>query len=674
MVTAAPYGSWSSPITPEMLVAGAASLGDVQVAGGATWWSELRPDEGGRVQVVRRHGDGPAADVLPDGFSARTRVHEYGGGAWWVHGNTLFFANWADQRLYRVEVDEVGAMPRPITPEPGQQHGLRYADGRVTEDGRWVVCVRERHEARPAGQGGADAAAGEASGAGGEEARNEVVAVPAEGGGLVHVLASGRDFVAAPRISRDGRQLAWLAWDHPGMPWDSTELWVGHLVEEPTSLELLDSRRVAGRPGESLVQPEWGRHGQLFVVSDRSSWWNVHRVDDVDELAPVSPVDAEVGQPAWVFGQARYAVARDGTIVLTYSADAAAHLVVVPEDGEPVDHLLPFVSIGALRAVDGTVTYLAHAAAQEPLVARSSLVAPADVTVLRPPRDLGLAPGLVARAQPMTFPTTGGAEAHAYYYAPCNPGFAAPDGERPPLLVLSHGGPTASASAAFNLAVQFWTSRGFAVVDVDYRGSTGYGRPYRDALREAWGIADVDDCCAAATSLVERGLVDPARLAIRGGSAGGFTTLAALSLRDVFRAGASHYGVTDLGALARDTHKFESRYLDGLVGRWPEAESVYAERSPINHTDGLDCPLIVLQGLEDEVVPPSQAEMLVAALEAKGIPHAYLAFPGEQHGFRQAASILRALTAELWFYGRVFGFRPAGEIEPIAIRFEERLG
>jgi dipeptidyl aminopeptidase/acylaminoacyl peptidase len=293
--------------------------------------------------------------------------------------------------------------------------------------------------------------------------------------------------------------------------------------------------------------------------------------------------------------------------------------------------------------------------------------------VVRPARDLGLDPALVSHARAITFPTAGGAEAHAYVYEPCNPDWSGPEGERPPLLVLSHGGPTAGAQPGFNLAVQFWTSRGFAVVDVDYRGSTGYGRAYRDALRGAWGIADVDDCCAAAAALVDQGLVDGDRLAIRGGSAGGFTTLAALTRRDVFHAGASLYGVTDLGALARDTHKFESRYLDRLVGRWPEDEATYAERSPINHTDGLDCPLIVLQGLEDEVVPPSQAEALVAALEAKGIPHAYLAFEGEQHGFRQAATILRALTAELWFYGRVFGFEPAGEIEPIDIRFEERL-
>lgn len=665
MVTTAPHGSWPSPITPELLVAGAAAVGEVVVDGGATWWSELRPQEAGRAQVVRRFAELPAEDVLPEGFSARTRVHEYGGGAWWPHQGSLFFSNWADQRLYRYDPPLVGggdppAPPRPLTPEPATPAGLRYADARVTPDGRWVVCVQERHGPSPG------------------EVVNEVVAVRADGDGPVRVLASGRDFVAAPRISRDGRQLAWLTWDHPDMPWDSTELWVGHLVDEPEGLALHGARRVAGGVSaegreESLSQPEWGRHAQLFVLSDRSGWWNLYQVDDVDHLVALAPVEADVAQPAWVFGQSRYGVARHGTVAFTYSSGAVAHLVLLPEGGEPVDHTLPFVSVTSLRVADEAVTYLAQAADHEPVVARSPLAAPATAAIVRAPRQLGLDPALISHARATTFPTGGGAVAHAYVYEPRNPACVAPPGELPPLLVLSHGGPTSAAQPGFNLAVQFWTSRGFAVVDVDYRGSTGYGRAYRDALRGAWGIADVDDCCAAAAALVEEGTVDGRRLAIRGGSAGGFTTLAALTGRDVFHAGASLYGVTDLAALARDTHKFESRYLDRLVGRWPEDEAVYADRSPINHTDGLDCPLIVLQGLEDEVVPPSQAEALVAALEAKGIPHAYLAFPGEQHGFRQAATILRALTAELWFYGRVFGFLPAGDIEPIDIRFEDRL-
>lgn len=663
--TVSPYGSWSSPVTAELMVAGAVSLGEVWAGDGVTWWSELRPQEGGRVQVVRRaDDDGQPQDLLPDDFSARCRVHEYGGAAWWVHNDTVYFVNWADQRLYRLDP---GGQPQPLTPEPQTPHGLRYADGRVMPDGRWLVCVRERHEP-------------------GREAINEIVAIPTAPGSedAIVVLASGPDFVAAPRVSRDGRMLAWLAWDHPRMPWDGTELWIAHLAEHGGSaggrvgrLEATDHRCVAGGPEESLVQPEWGRHGQLYVISDRSDWWNVYRVEDPDLLTVVAPVNADVGQPAWVFGQSRYGFRPDGTVVFTFSEGGTAKLAQVRAGEEPTIAELPFTSLGSLQVVGDHATFVAAAPDHEPVIARAPLdsLEPAapSVEVLRPPRQLGLDPGLISRAQPITFPTRDGAEAHAYFYAPANPAYQGPEGERPPLLVLSHGGPTSSASPSYSLGVQFWTSRGFAVVDVDYGGSTGYGRAYRQRLNGAWGIVDVDDCCSAAEALVTRRLADPERLAIRGGSAGGFTTLAALTFRDLFKAGASHYGVADLAALARDTHKFESRYLDGLVGPWPAAESIYEARSPIHHTERLSCPIIVLQGLEDQIVPPAQAEMMVQALAAKGIPHAYLAFEGEQHGFRRAESITRAITAELYFYGRVFGFEPGDPVEPVPIVFEEQL-
>jgi dipeptidyl aminopeptidase/acylaminoacyl peptidase len=686
--TLAPYGSWSSPITADLIVAGAVSLGEVWVDGAVTWWSELRPQEQGRVQVVRLDADGSPVDVLAEGYSARTRVHEYGGAAWWVHGGELYFTNWSDQRLYRVPP---GGEPRALTPEPPSAHALRYADGRVTPDGRFVVCVRERHGAP--GDGGAASGDGQAPPP--TEVHNELVALLADGSGPVSVLAGGHDFVAAPRISRDGRMLAWLTWDHPRMPWDGTELWIAHLVEaDDGRLTLRDARRVAGGPDEALVQPEWGRHGQLFVVSDRGDWWNVYRVDDPDVLTVVAPVAADVGQPAWVFGQSRYGFTGDGTVVATYSSGGRAHLAAA-RPGDPAEIVpLPLASLAHLQVDGRVVTFVATAATHEPVVARVDLdglgpggwsedddddgpptdVSPPAVEVLRPPRALGLDPALTSAARPIAFPTSGGVEAHAYHYPPTNPAYAAPEGERPPLLVLSHGGPTAAASPAYSLAVQFWTSRGFAVVDVDYGGSSGYGRAYRQRLAGTWGIVDVDDCCAAAEALVAHGLADPDRLAIRGGSAGGFTTLAALTFRDVFRAGASLYGVADLAALARETHKFESRYLDGLVGPWPEADAVYQRRSPIHHTDGLSCPIILLQGLEDEIVPPAQAELMVEALRRKGLPHAYLTFEGEQHGFRRAETIVRALEAELYFYSRVFGFGLADPVEPVPIAFEERLG
>jgi dipeptidyl aminopeptidase/acylaminoacyl peptidase len=658
--TVAPFGTWVSPVAPELLVAGAAGLADVWGdEDGTVWWVESRPSEAGRVQVVRRDPDGTVTDLLPEGFSARSRVHEYGGGAVLVDGGVVYFANWADQRLYRLGAD---GTPQPLTPEPAEPHGWRWADLRRVPGAPWLVGVRENHH-DPSQEGG-----------GHHEPANEIVGVPLEDGEIT-VLASGRDFVAAPRPSRDGRQLAWICWDHPNMPWDTTELWLAHLDAGPGRIGTDGAHRTAGGHRESLLQPEWGRHGQLFAVSDRSGWWNVYRVDGVDRLAALAPVEAEVGQPAWVFGQSRYGFAApSGDVVFTWSAGGSARLGRVAAAGGDLAVVeVDALALDKVRVVGEAVLAIASSVTHEPVVARFPLDGGATA-VVRPCRDLGLPETMISRAEAVTFPSAGGRTAHAYLYRPTNGDVAAADGERAPLLVLSHGGPTSAASPAFSLGIQFWTSRGFAVMDVDYGGSTGYGRAYRELLQGAWGVVDVDDCCAAADYAVEIGVADPARLAIRGGSAGGFTTLAALAFRSTFAAGANSYGVADLAALAQDTHKFEARYLDGLVGPWPEAAERYRERSPLAHADRLSCPIITLQGLEDAVVPPNQSEMLVAALAAKGIPHAYLAFEGEQHGFRNAATIVRALTAELYFFGQVFGFEPAGPIEPIDIVFGEKLG
>jgi dipeptidyl aminopeptidase/acylaminoacyl peptidase len=668
-----------------MLVTGASLPNGTHATAGVTWWSESRPTEGGRTQIVRRDSDGTTHDLLPASSNARNRVHEYGGGAWWVHGGTIYFTNWSDQRLYRLDRGSTG--PVAITPEPAVQHGWRYADGTLTPDGRYVICVREAHDA-----GGVS---------------NELVAVPAAGGPAT-VLASGRDFVAAPRVSRDGRRLVWLTWDHPNMPWDSTELWIADLTfdsadsadrtdrtdradrapgaahpAEGDTIALTGAHRIAGRPEESLVQPEWGASGELFVVSDRSDWWNVYRVSGADELVPVHPIAAEVGEPAWVFGQSNYLVADDGTIWFTYAGDGNARLVCVAPDASSVDRGTPYVRMDHLAWDSGRIVAIATESAREASVVEidtASLAADGDVTndatgftVLRPPRDLGLDDGSISRPRHISFPSSGGRTAHGWFYPPANASAVGPDGELPPLLVLIHGGPTSAARPEFALPTQFWTSRGFALVDVDYGGSTSYGRRYRRELDCAWGIVDVDDACAAATFLAEQSLVDGARLAIRGGSAGGFTVLACLANRDVFTAGASYYGVVHLSALARDTHKFESRYLDKLVGPWPEAADVYAERSPLTHLGGLDRPLIVLQGLQDEVVPPAQAELIVETLRANGIPHAYLTFPDEQHGLRIAANIVRSITAELSFYAQVYGLTPADPIDTVDITFATRL-
>lgn len=679
-----PYGTWPSTVDAALLVTGGVEPRETCAVGGVTWWSEQRPAEGGRTALLRRDPDGAVTEVLPAGFNARTRVHEYGGGAWWVDAaQRVLTTSWADQRLYRVDPpgpDGAHPAPVPLTPEPSTQHGFRFADGVVTPDGRYVVCVRERHE--------------DATGAALGEAVNEVVAVPLDGSVAddatrVTVLAGGSDFVASPRVSPDGTTLVWVAWDHPSMPWDATSLRAGTLTTTDGGPALTDVRTLAGvalgEPGEqSLMQPGWTPDGRLVVVSDaRGGWWNLHAVDlGSGALAPLHTDDREVGLPAWVFGGSHHAVTSDGTVWVVLGTPDGAALRRVDPDGASA--LLPVgrLGLGSLRADGDRLVAVAGNADRGTEVVEIRLVTgPDGRAVPAPPTVLFAAPTVtlpaVSRGRHVSFPSAGGRVAHAWYYPPAGAvdgeAVEAPDGERPPLVVHVHGGPTSAARPAFSLGTQYWTSRGFAVVDVDYGGSTGYGRAYRDLLKGAWGVVDVEDAAAAVRYLVAEGLADGDRTAISGGSAGGYTVLLSLATTDVYRAGASHYGVSDLAALARDTHKFEARYLDGLVGPYPERADVYEARSPLTHRAGLRTPLIVLQGLEDAVVPPAQAEAVVEALRENGVPHVYLPFPGEQHGFRIAANIVTAVESELAFYGRVFGFRPAGAVRELDVVFAEKL-
>jgi len=639
-----PYGEWPSPITPELVVSASVSLGEVLLDGADVCWSELRPAEAGRVQVVRNTPDGASVDLLPEGFSARTRVHEYGGGAWLVDDGWLYFANWTDQRLYRLAMD-TGGEPEPITPEPPSPGAFRYADMRRLGD--LLICVMERHDT-------------------GGEAVNEIVAVPIDGSGPPRLLVSGHDFYANPRVSPDGLQLVWIQWDHPDMPWDSTELCAAPIEVVDGTIVLGDAVVVAGGDGESVIQPVFRGDGQLHFLSDRTDWWNAYAATD-GAMEVRTDLEAEIGTPQWVFGMSRYGFLADGRMVLAYARDGLDHLAVRGPDGTIVDLDVPYTEIASVAVRSDSVVFVGASFDSEAVVVELAVEGDVDapvageLEVLRPARDLGLDQAWFSVAQPVSFPSgpSGERTAHALYYPPTNPDVSPPGVEAPPLIVLIHGGPTGMARGRLDLAKQYWTSRGFALVDVNYGGSTGYGRPYRELLKGAWGIVDVEDCIAAATHLAEQGLADPKRLCIRGGSAGGFTVLAALVQSEVFAAGASSFGVADLSALAEETHKFESRYLDGLVGPYPEAKAIYDERSPINHIDRITSPLIVFQGLEDEIVPPNQSEMVVEALQAKGVPVEYHPFEGEQHGFRKAETVITVLESELAFYGRVLGFTPA---------------
>jgi dipeptidyl aminopeptidase/acylaminoacyl peptidase len=621
-VTTTPYGFWPSPISSAALVEATVGLSQVAVDNGDVYWLESRPLEAGRVVLVR---DG--TDVLPAGWSARTTVHEYGGGAYAVRDGRVVFSNFEDQRLYRVDGGAGGGGPVAISPEPQVRWASRYADMAISPDGTRVACVRETH-----------------NGSAATDVVNEIVVLPLDGAAPAEIVATGRDFYAAPRWAPDGDSLAWLAWDHPNMPWDGTELFV-------------DGVRVAGGPSESVVQPEWSPDGVLHFASDRNGWWNLYRAGGD---RPLAAKEAEFAGPAWVCGLSLYAFLADGRLVCTWSERDGAHLGLVSDDGRLDEVATPYTSIQSVRAgrSGGEVVAIAASPSQSSAVVALDADATGFPVVIRKSRDTDFDAAYLSTPEAIEFPTEGGLTAHAFYYRPVNPDVVAPSGDAPPLIVFSHGGPTSATSSVLNVAIQYWTTRGFAVVDVNYGGSTGYGREYRDRLKGAWGIVDMDDCANAARYLAGRGLVDGTRLFIRGGSAGGYTTLCALVFRDDFAAGASYYGVADAEALARDTHKFESRYLDGLIGPYPEARDVYVARSPIHFADRVACPVILFQGLEDAVVPPDQAEVFVAALTEKGLPFAYVEYEGEQHGFRRAETIRDAIDSELAFYRGVLGGSP----------------
>ncbi|TCP31270.1 dipeptidyl aminopeptidase/acylaminoacyl peptidase [Scopulibacillus darangshiensis] len=632
-----PYGSWESPISTDLIVSDAVMLSEVQLEGKDIYWLEFRPSEGGRGVIVHQSADGIKSDVTPKPWNVRTRVHEYGGGNFFVNDKTVYFSNLEDQRLYKVSK---GQEPVPITPV-GQ---MRYADGIFDKKRNQVICVREDHSSSNG------------------EPRNEIVRIGIDDG-EVHVLLSGNDFYGSPRLNSDGSKLTWLTWNHPNMPWDGTECWVAACHDDGT---LGNAKRAAGGQEESIIQPKWSPNGKLYFASDRSGWWNLY-VYDNEKIRPILSMEAEFGTARSTLGTSSYDFISAKEILCSYTQNgkwSMGRLTI--DDGEmsPID--LPYNFIGSIRISGATAAFIAGSPIESNAVVALSLPT-MEQTILQRSFTVTISEGYLSVPEMIEYPTENGLTAHAIYYPPKNKDYRAEEGERPPLLVNSHGGPTSAAASTLSLALQYWTSRGFAVLDVNYGGSTGYGRAYRERLNGQWGIVDVEDCINAARYLVDQGKADPDRTAVRGGSAGGYTTLSALTFYDFFKAGASLFGVSDLELLAKDTHKYESRYLDNLIGPYPEKQEIYKQRSPIHLADKLSSPVIFFQGTEDKVVPANQAERMADALREKGVPVALIMFEGEGHGFRKGENIKRSMENELYFYSQIFGFDVDRSIIPIGI-------
>lgn len=650
----APCGSWDSPITTQTITQGMAGLGFTAIVGRTLYWTEQRPWEKGRTVLLRQRGTAPAEEVCGTDQTVISRVHEYGGRAFAADETGVYYLNGFDRRLYFVPDEEGLTAPKAIT----QDDNTEYADFVIDAKRSRLIAIAERD-------------------GGGKEPENSLVAIGFDGSRVT--LAKGADFYAAPTLSPKADRLAWIEWRHPNMPWDGTECREAVLSDAGLLGQI---RLVAGGPETSIFQPSYSPDGTLYYVCDSSGFWNLYRDgaqsgtrDEARDNAPPHhfAFDAEFGLPLWQFGMRTYAFLNDTTALVSYATAGDWHLAELNLEtgalskldtdwarfsGIVAAHGRAILTAGRADGPDAIVTY-------DPGAPNLGVSPPFEVIRNAAAHDPD--PGYVSIAETVAFPTEGGLEAFAYFYRPMNAGYTVPEDEKPPLIVMGHGGPTGQTDRCYAAKIQFWTTRGFAVADVNYGGSTGYGRAYRDRLKGNWGIVDVDDCCNAALFLAKRGDVDPERLAIVGGSAGGYTTLSALAFRDVFKAGRSSYGIGDLEILVRDTHKFESRYMDSLIGPWPLEAETYRARSAVNHVEGLNCPILFLQGSEDKVVPPNQAETMVSALKERGLPVAYLLFEGEGHGFRSADAVSKALEAELSFYGQIFGFQPAGEITTLHI-------
>ncbi|MFC1802878.1 S9 family peptidase [Thermoproteota archaeon] len=636
MVKIAPYGSWKSPITADLTAKSGARLSDVQVYGSKVYWFEMRPEEKGRCVVVEHSVEG-IRDCITKGYNARTTVHEYGGGAYVVAGGAVYFSNFEDQLLYKYMH---GKPTIKITNNTDQRHADFFHDS----NRKHLICVREDHSDKT------------------REAVNTVVAINLDDGSS-HTLIESNDFYSNPRLGPDGDNLAFLTWNHPNMPWDGCELWVAE-VEGDGSLG--KTTLISGAYNESIVQPEWSSEGVLYFVSDKGGWWNLYRWCE-GMVENVCPLEAEFGGSHWVFGLSYYGFESPNSIIAIYSKNGLKHLARIDADEKTLEELeTRYTDLGYLRVEEGCAFFIGGNYKTAPEIVTLDLNT-LDVRVLKRSFYIEMDEGYLSTPIPIEYPTENGLTAYAIFYPPTNKDYGPPIDQLPPLIVKVHGGPTSATTTTLNWGTQYWTSRGFGLVDVNYGGSTGYGRDYMHRLCGNWGIVDVDDCINAVKYLISQKLGDPERVAIRGGSAGGYTTLSALAFRDFFKAGASYYGLSDLEIFVGDTHKYESRYLFSLVGPYPERKDLYKKRSAINYLDQISVPMIIFQGLEDKVVPPNQAELMVEALKSNGLPVAYILFEGEQHGFRMAKNIKRSLEAELYFYSKIFGFTPSDDIEPVYI-------
>lgn len=642
------YGTWRSPIQSSLIVENVVTPMEIHVdKQGNAYWLELRPNEAGRYVLRSSRSD---KDLVAKPFNCRTRVHEYGGGSYIVVNDTVLFTHFADQRIYRIDLNKENEA-KPFSRESSNV-ALRYADFAFDSVHQQLLSVHENHLNE-------------------SDVRNSIVAHSLADGSSMVTLTEGFDFYSSPRPSPDGKYLIWFSWNHPNMPWDQTELWIGEISNSST-YSLVNQRKLFGNANESIISPNWSPDGKwIYFVSDRNNWWNIYRTSiDGQTLEHVYDMEAEFGGPAWQFASSYYDFDSNGNLVACYWKEGIAKLVRID------------VQTKELTAISGTEVYTdirsVHVHDEDVYFIGSSAVKPAEIVhfnlktnsidILFRSTQIQIDSRYLSIPEMITY-KSGNAFAHGIYYPPKNDDYQNPNpsDELPPLLVRTHGGPTSATTSAFNLRIQYWTSRGFALLDVNYRGSTGYGRKYRDSLKDNWGLYDVEDCVSGAEHLIEQNKADRKRVTIDGGSAGGYTTLCALTMTNFFSAGASHYGVSDLETLARDTHKFESRYLDGLIGEYPAKKDVYQARSPIHHVQNLSKPIIFFQGTEDKIVLPSQAESMVNALREKKLPVAYVLFDGEQHGFRKAENIRKSLDGQFYFFSKIFAFQMADQVEPIPI-------